>query len=261
MHTRSGAVRGGSGQAIARWVHCLCLLAMPPSAVVARAPGREQVLVLPRSRALPEGSWHGLQVGGVRRLLEQIRAWGEFRPRSEVESAPQWQQVIPHMVVLADGGVLVMRRLSGGSERRLRGQVTIGVGGHINAGDGDPERAWVAGCQREWAEEVVCDRDLTGRPLGLLKDDSGAVGQVHLGVLILVRAGMASLELREGHKLKGLIEPLSQLGSYYLEMETWSQFAFDALLAGQLADDGDGDLDLPLPAGRSTDSSAVRLRP
>jgi predicted NUDIX family phosphoesterase len=222
---------------------------MAPAAVVARIPGREQVLVVPRSRALPQGSWHGLRRGGVRELLRAISVWGEFRPRSEVESAPDWQQVIPHMVVVGDGGLLVMRRLGGGSERRLRGQVTLGVGGHINAGDGSPAEAWLAGCRREWAEEVVCDRDLAGQPLGLLKDDSGAVGQVHLGVLILVRAGAARLELREDHKLKGVMEPLLQLDSYYLEMETWSQFAYDALLKGDLTEPGEKGLEVPLPAG------------
>ncbi|MHB1575339.1 MAG: hypothetical protein ACYCX9_02330 [Candidatus Dormibacteria bacterium] len=221
---------------------------MPSPAAVARIPGREQVLVVPRSRAMPDGSWHGLRRGGVGRLLQGISAWGEFRPRSEVESAPEWQQVIPHMVVLGDGGVLVMRRLRGGSERRLRGQVTLGVGGHINAGDGSPPLAWSAGCQREWTEEVVCDRDLIGRPVGLLKDDAGAVGQVHLGVLIVVSAGSAQLALREDHKLEGGMEPLAQLGSYYLEMETWSQFAYDALLLDDLKRADDEGLDVLLPA-------------
>ena len=204
--------------------------------------------MVPRSRALPQGSWHGFRRGGVRQLLAAISAWGEFRPRSEVESAPEWQQVIPHMVVLGDHGLLTMRRLGGGSERRLRGQVTLGVGGHINAGDGGPKEAWAAGCRREWTEEVVCDRELAGQPLGLLKDDSGAVGQVHLGVLILVRAGAARLALREDHKLKGVMEPLSQLGSYYLEMETWSQFAYDALLLGDLNEPAEDGLEVLLPA-------------
>jgi hypothetical protein len=29
--------------------------------------------------------------------------------------------------------------------------------------------------------------------------------------------------------------PIGELGIYYLEMETWSQFAYDALLKGVLA--------------------------
>jgi len=192
------------------------------------------VLVVSRHLALAEGSWHGLRLGGVGDLLQLIREAGEFRPRSEVEGQPEWQQIIPHLVVRDGPRVLAMRRLRAGSEPRLRGQVTLGVGGHINAGDGDPARAWLAGCRREWSEEVVCDRELKGRAVGLLNDDAGAVGQVHLGVLILVDAGGAQVEVRERQKLAGRMTPVNELAVHYLEMETWSQFVYDGLLRGDL---------------------------
>lgn len=205
-----------------------------------RGAGRELVLVVPRDRALPQGARHGLQPGGVEELLEVIAHWGEFRPRSEVEAQPEWQQVIPHLVVRDGTRMLTMRRLRAGSEPRLRGQVTLGVGGHINAGDGAPAEAWLAGCLREWREEVVCNRVVTGRAVGLLKDDAGAVGQVHLGVLILVDAEGAVVEVRERDKLEGRMALVDELGVYYLEMETWSQFVYDALLRGDLDRTGDG---------------------
>jgi predicted NUDIX family phosphoesterase len=225
---------------------------MPPTVAsapaVARGAGRELVLVVPRERALPQGSWHGLKLGGVGELLKVIEEWGEFRPRSEVEAQPEWQQVIPHLVVQDGARILTMRRLRAGSEPRLRGQVTLGVGGHINAGDGDPGSAWLAGCRREWGEEVVCDRELSGRAVGLLKDDTGAVGQVHLGVLILVDADAASVEVREREKLEGRMALVDELGVYYLEMETWSQFVYDALLHGSLDHGVDG---LPVTLSQS----------
>ena len=211
-----------------------------------RGAGRELVLVAPRKRALARGSWHGLRLGGVEQLLQVVSRWGEFRPRSEVEGQPEWQQVIPHLVVRDRDRVLTMRRLRAGSEPRLRGQVTLGVGGHINASDGDPATAWLAGCHREWREEVVCDRELTARPVGLLKDDAGAVGQVHLGVLIVVDADSAQVEVRERDKLEGRMAPVKDLGVYYLEMETWSQFVYDALLRGALDHRRDG-LTMTLP--------------
>jgi predicted NUDIX family phosphoesterase len=179
-------------------------------------------------------------LGGVVELLQVIEDWGEFRPRSSVEVEPEWQQVIPHLVVRDGSRILTMRRLRAGSERRLRGQVTLGVGGHINAGDGDRGVAWRVGCLREWGEEVVCNQELTGRAVGLLKDDAGAVGQVHLGVLILVDAGTAAVEVRERDKLEGRMAPVDELGVYYLEMETWSQFVYDALLQGGLDGDSEG---------------------
>ncbi len=225
---------------------------MPSSAAstpaVPRLAGRELVLVVPRALALAGGSWHGLRRGGVPQLLQSIRSAGEFRPRSEVESLPEWQQVIPHLVVRSDDRVLAMRRLQAGSERRLRGQVTIGVGGHINATDGDLHQALGLGARREWAEEVVCDRDLAGRAVGLLKDDAGAVGQVHLGVLIMVDASGAEVEVRERDKLEGRMTALGDLGVFYLEMETWSQFVYDAILAGELEEAPAEALEIDLPA-------------
>ena len=217
------------------------------ASAVARGAGRELVLVVPRERALPQGSWHGLKLGGVPELLQVIERWGEFRPRSEVEAKPDWQQVIPHLVVRDGIRVLTMRRLRAGSEPRLRGQVTLGVGGHINVGDGEPPSAWLAGCAREWREEVICDRPLSGRAVGLLKDDAGAVGQVHLGVLILVDAADARVQVRERDKLEGRMAAVDELGVYYLEMETWSQFVYDALLRGSL-DGALAGLPLTLPA-------------
>ncbi|MGH7609124.1 MAG: NUDIX domain-containing protein [Candidatus Dormibacteria bacterium] len=207
-----------------------------PPAVVARAAAKESVLVVPRSQAFPRGSWHGFRSGGVDELLQVLAAFGEFRPRAEVETEPAWQQVIPHLVVRSQDRLLAMRRLRAGSEPRLRGQVTLGVGGHINHLDGAAGSAWESGCRREWLEEVICDRPLPARAVGLLKDDAGAVGRVHLGVLILAEADGAQVEVREKHKLEGRMIPIADLGVYYLEMETWSQFVYDALLGGDLGE-------------------------
>jgi predicted NUDIX family phosphoesterase len=215
---------------------------------VPRGAGRELVLVVPRGRALGRGFWHGLRLGGVDELLRVVAQWGEFRPRSEVEHQPEWQQVIPHLVVRDGARILTMRRLRAGSERRLRGQVTLGIGGHINASDGGRETAWIAGCHREWREEVVCDQELSGRAVGLLKDDVGEVGRVHLGVLIVVDAAVAAVEVRERDKLEGRMAQIDELAVYYLEMETWSQFVYDELLRGGL---GDSALGIPMTLPRS----------
>jgi predicted NUDIX family phosphoesterase len=220
---------------------------------VARGAGRELVLVVPRQRALASGSWHGLRLGGVADLLRVIRDWGEFRPRSEVEHQPEWQQVIPHLVVRDGLRILTMRRLRAGSERRLRGQVTLGIGGHINSSDGGRETAWMTGCHREWREEVICDNELSGRAVGLLKDDAGEVGRVHLGVLILVDAASSLVAIRERDKLEGRMALADELAMYYLEMETWSQFVYDELLRGGLSDAA---LGLPITLPRSPSALA-----
>lgn len=199
---------------------------------VGASAGRELVLVLPRAVAIGPRPWHGLRASGVAELLAAVPVHGQFRPRSEVETQPEWQQLIPHLVVTSGDRLLVMRRLRAGSERRLHGQVTLGVGGHVNATDGALEDAFLSGCRREWSEEVVCPVPLRGRMVGLIKDDAGEVGRVHLGVLVVVDAGAAPVGVRERDKLEGRMLDRDELGVLYLEMETWSQFIFDGLRLG-----------------------------
>jgi predicted NUDIX family phosphoesterase len=85
--------------------------------------------------------------------------------------------------------------------------------------------------------------------VGLIKDDAGAVGQVHLGVLILVDVEDAEVGVREHHKLEGRMTPIAELSVHYLEMETWSQFAYDAILKGELDSHLEDAVTICLPAG------------
>lgn len=193
------------------------------------------MLVVARRELLPDGTWHGVRTAGLAEALRAIAGAGEFRPRADVEEDPSWQQIIPHMVVRSDQGLLVMRRLTASSEARLRHQYTLGVGGHINRqdadGGGDPV---VAGTVREWREEVVCAVPVPATLVGLLKDDTAAVGRVHLGLVLLVEAGAAVVAVRERRKLEGEVLPPPAVRSRYLQLESWSQLVHDALVAGEL---------------------------
>ncbi len=220
-----------------------------PRPPVSGVAGREAALVIPRALAFPAGVWHGVATEGLERMLQVIRASGEFRPRAVVEEDPLWQQVIPHMVVCGEGGLLVMRRLRASSERRLHNQVTIGVGGHINPGDATGGRdPLLEGCRREWEEEVACADPVTGRLVGLLKDDQAAVGRVHLGLVIRVDVGPTPVAVREHTKLSGEILPIAAVQSLFLQMESWSQLVYEALAAGRLDPAGPAPLTVELPA-------------
>src|SRR4029079_8694658 len=62
---------------------------------------------------------------------------GEFRPRAEVEPDRTWKQVIPCLVLRDGARYFLMRRTKAGGDARLHDLWTIGVGGHLNPGDGD----------------------------------------------------------------------------------------------------------------------------
>jgi predicted NUDIX family phosphoesterase len=123
-------------------------------------------------------------------------------------------------------------RLRASSEKRLRKQYSLGIGGHINPGDlegGDPI---LDGLKREWSEEVVYDGHFEAKLIGLLNDESSPVSKVHLGVVFLVDGDSPNISIRETDKLAGELLTLDEMRIYYLGMESWSQMVYDRLMAG-----------------------------
>ncbi len=189
---------------------------------------------MPRTTIFPDGAWHGLVTSGLERVLRTIRATSEYRPRHLVEDDPSFQQIIPYCIVHhpGDGSYLLTRRLRRSSEQRLHHLYSLGVGGHINPGDGAGGDPVVGGLEREWAEEVICAAPATARLVAMLNDDSTPVSSVHLGLVFLVEPSAGTTSVREVEKLEGESLSLTAMRRHYLSMESWSQLVFDDLVAG-----------------------------
>ena len=86
-----------------------------------------------------------------------------------------------------------MQRTAAGADARLHHRYSIGVGGHLNPGDG----GLLGGLRREWAEELVADFVPDFRLVGLLNDDTTPVGRVHLGVVYVADAAGRPVAIRE----------------------------------------------------------------
>ncbi len=205
---------------------------------------------MPRTTIFPDGAWHGLVTGGLERVLRTIRAASEYRPRHLVEDDPSMQQIIPYCVVHHpdDGTYLLTRRLRRSSERRLHHLYSLGVGGHINPGDGAGGDPVIGGLEREWAEEVVCASPATARLVAMLNDDTTPVSRVHLGLVFLVEPSAATTSVRETDKLEGESLLLADMRRHYLSMESWSQLVFDDLVAGAAQRAERSPLTVELPA-------------
>ncbi len=211
--------------------------AAPRPPIAGAAAQRELALCVPRRAAFPDGAWHGLVHEGMDAVLAAVAAAGRYLPRAQVEDDPDEQQIIPYCIVAHDDGShLLTRRLRRSSERRLHHLYSLGVGGHINPGDGLGAEAVAGGVRREWAEEVVCAAPATARLVALLNDDSTPVSRVHLGLVFLVepQAG-ARVSVREVDKLEGEALTLESMRRHYLNMESWSQLAYDDLAGGARA--------------------------
>src|SRR6266571_4045943 len=192
----------------------------------------EEVLCVKRDDIFPDGAWHGFVTENLERHQAVIRERHFFKPRVQVENDPTYQQIIPYVVFRHGERYFLTHRLRASSERRLRKQYSLGVGGHINPGDlggGDPISD---GLKREWEEEVVYEGSFEAKLLGLLNDESSPVSKVHLGVVFLVDGDSPTIAIRETTKLAGELLTLEEMRIYYLGMESWSQMVYDRLLKG-----------------------------
>jgi predicted NUDIX family phosphoesterase len=193
----------------------------------------EEVLCIPRRTIFPDGAWHGLVTTGLERVLRTIRAAAQYRRRGLVEDDPAQQQVIPYCIVRhEDGTYLLTRRLRRSSETRLHHLYSLGAGGHINPGDGAGCDPVIGGLRREWREEVRCVSPATARLVAMLNDDTTPVSRVHLGLVFLVEPRWGTVAVRETDKLEGEVLSLEAMRRHYLNMESWSQLAYDDLVAG-----------------------------
>jgi len=189
----------------------------------------EQVLCVRRDDIFPDGAWHGFVTENLDRHQRVIRENYQFKPRAEVEDDPTFQQIIPYVVFRHDDRYLLTHRLRASSEKRLRKQYSLGVGGHINPGDLDGGDPILDGLKREWAEEVVYDGRFEARLLGLLNEESSPVSKVHLGVVFVVDGDSPEIQIRETDKLAGELLTLDEMRIHFLEMESWSQLVYERL--------------------------------
>jgi predicted NUDIX family phosphoesterase len=188
-------------------------------------PG-ELVLVVPREIVVPGEGWLGVRRDGVDAALEAVARHGSFMARDAAEQDPGYKQVIPYLVLRDGERWFLMRRTRAGGDARLHDRWSIGVGGHLNPGDADVESC----LRREWAEELVAGFVPDFAPVGLLNDDTTAVGAVHLGFVYLADAAGRDVAIRETHKLSGAFAATTEVAAVRDDMETWSRLAFEALV-------------------------------
>ena len=185
----------------------------------------EEVLVVPRGSIVPGDGWLGVRREGVDAALDVVRRDGFFLRRGDAEDDPTHKQVIPYLVLRDGERWFLMRRTKAGGDARLHDLWSVGVGGHLNPGDGDVP----GGLRREWDEELVAAFEPAFEPVGLLNDDTTAVGAVHVGIVFVADAAGRPVEIRETDKLAGSFATTDEVAAVRDSMETWSRLVFDAL--------------------------------
>jgi predicted NUDIX family phosphoesterase len=187
----------------------------------------ELVYVVPRAAVPDAAGWHGLRTDGLDAFVAALELAGRYEPREMMERDPSFKQVIPYLVLRDGPRYFLMRRTTAGHDERLHGRYSIGVGGHLNPGDGGV----LGGLRREWAEELVADFEPEFRLVALLNDDTTDVGSVHLGAVFVADAAGRPVAIRETDKLTGSFVEPEAVEAVADGLETWSRLTFEFLAA------------------------------
>jgi len=187
----------------------------------------ELILVVPRTCLFEETAWHGLRQVNFDQYLQIIYRNKESLPRSAMETDPTYKQIIPYLIFEHDNKYFLMQRQAKASEVRLRNKFSLGIGGHIRQEDMDGETIfdWA---KREFHEEVAYDGNLTITPIGILNDDSNPVGEVHIGLVLLLKGDSPFISVKSELK-SGTLTSLTECAGYGESLESWSSFVLEFL--------------------------------
>ncbi|NLF98068.1 MAG: NUDIX domain-containing protein [Candidatus Riflebacteria bacterium] len=154
-----------------------------------------------------------------------------FIDRAVAESDYRFKQIIPY-ILLADSEDRLATYSRNGSEKRLSGRLSLGIGGHLRQDDftgGQFSWAELAGkaLQRELLEELP-GFDPVGNPefIGIINEEHSDVGRVHVGLVFVFR-GLDSAKIVSGEELGSLNWfAVSELNKETCEgFELWSWLA------------------------------------
>lgn len=199
----------------------------------------EMILVSKRATVFGEGKsmFVGLETDDdfVSVITSNIGDNLEVMKRGDAEENPLYKQPIPYGIIKRGEEIFVYKRLAGAGETRLHEKTSIGVGGHMNEIEGAIyfEQMIVENLIREISEEIQIDSDEFDLQLiGLINDESNAVGVVHIGILAVIEipAG-TNVEVIEKDQLQGYFMTVDELlkPKNFDTLENWSKIALDIL--------------------------------
>jgi predicted NUDIX family phosphoesterase len=188
----------------------------------------EQILVVKRKDLFEDQTaWAGLKEVDFNSYLDRINTKKEFLPRSVMEQDPTYKQIIPYLIFCHENKYFLMQRTSQATEKRLQNKYSLGIGGHIRQEDMTSDNIfdWA---RREFHEEVDYRDEVTIKPLGILNDDSNAVGQVHIGFVLLLEGKSSEIKVKSELK-SGELLTIDECNNYFTHMESWSQIVLEFL--------------------------------
>ena len=144
--------------------------------------------------------------------------------RKDAETNPAYKQLIPYALLNCKDKLFVYRRGKLLDEKRLLGNYSLGIGGHISVTDpGLFSSTYNDGLTREINEEVIIESRYTQRVVALLNDDSNDVGQVHFGIVHVLTLAEPVVKPREKSINETKFLGISELQKDIEKFENWSK--------------------------------------
>ena len=185
----------------------------------------EHVLVFPTQLLEQIGAFQGLSFE-LDKYLDMILNPKNhtFLKRKDAESNPAYKQLIPYALLQFKDTIFVYRRGKLLAEKRLHGNYSLGVGGHISITDsGLFSTTYEDGLKREINEEVNIESPYTQRIVALLNDDSNDVGKVHFGIVHLLALEKPSVKPKEKSINETKFLNTEELRNKIESFENWSK--------------------------------------
>lgn len=189
----------------------------------------EQILVV-KTKELIKEPFFGIKKMPEVELRKTISDQGVFISRGHAEVNTSYKQVIPYLIYKYQDQVFLMQRSAQASERRLQNKYSLGIGGHVRKGDLESAGSLLDLAKREFHEEVEQAGNYHAQFLGLLNDDSNAVGRVHSGLIYLLEGDSKHIKVKTEMQ-SGFLVKLKDLHKFVDSMENWSKIATEHLLS------------------------------
>ncbi len=193
-------------------------------------------MAVKRAKLFNKDSFHGFLPAENKDFEKEILRNFEYIRRGDAEIDEHYKQPIGYGVLMdiRENKVFAYKRAEKDEdykEKRLQGNWSWGVGGHVDESERHKKNPVTASLLREIEEEVLVEGSIDRlRIMGYINDDSDPVGRVHFGILYLVEisGGVSpkASEMSEGEMRK--VEELREI-SKKEKVEKWSEIALERL--------------------------------
>ena len=185
----------------------------------------EHVMVIPTKVLWKAGSFQGINFD-TQKFIEMIKdsKVTRFKRRKDVEKDQNYKQIIPYVILRHEESLFSYRRGKLLNEKRLLGNYSIGIGGHISLYDENLfSETYEQGMEREINEEIKIDTKYHKTLVAILNDDTNEVGRVHFGIVYVFRLDRPAVIPKEKSINEAKFLRISDLKTSIVNYANWSQ--------------------------------------